>query len=84
MYPGTTPDYWLESQPLESWFMYLAYGEEAELHRARVLVGTLGAALSGEKLPREKPLIVSAADEGPDRPAFYRSPEIRKRIVRGP
>jgi len=29
-------------------------------------------------------LIVSSADEAPDRAAFYRNPEIRKRIVRGP
>jgi hypothetical protein len=64
--------------------MYLGYAEEAEMHKAQILVGLLGAAFAGQKLPREKPLIVSAADEAPDHAAFYRNPEIRKRIVKGP
>ena len=84
MYPGTTPDYWLDHQPMENWWMFLRYGEEEEMHRAQILVGTLGAAFSGKKLPPEPKLVVSAADESPDRSAFYRNPEIRKRIVKGP
>jgi len=83
-YPGTTPDYWLDEQPLENWWMYHQYAEEVEMHRARILVGTLGMAMAGKQLPKEKPLIVSSADESPDHAAFYRNPEIRKRIVRGP
>ena len=83
-YPGTTPDYWLDKQPLENWFMYLGYAEEQMQHQAQVLVGTLSMAFAGKKLPRQKPLIVSSEDEAPDRAAFYANPEIRKRIVKGP
>jgi hypothetical protein len=63
--------------------MYVRYAEEEAVHRAQVLVGTLGAALGGKKMPKAPTLIVSSADESPDRAAFYRNPEIRKRIVRG-
>lgn len=82
MYPGTTPDYWLDHQPLENWFMYVRYGEEEEMHRAQILVGTLGAAFSGKKIPKTPDLIVSGADEKPDRKAFYANEQIRKRIRR--
>ena len=50
-YPGTTPDYWLDEQPLENWFMFLGYAEEREMHKAQILVGTLGAAMAGKKMP---------------------------------
>ncbi|MFA5401661.1 MAG: hypothetical protein WC359_14520 [Dehalococcoidia bacterium] len=64
--------------------MYLGYAEEREMHKARVMIGQWAAAHSKKGMPREKPLIVSSADETPDRAAFYRNPEIRKRIVKGP
>lgn len=64
--------------------MFIRYAEEEEMHRAQILVGTLGAAFGGKRLPKTPPLIVSAADEAPDRSAFYRNPEIRRRIVKGP
>ncbi len=54
------------------------------MHRAQIMVGMLGMAFAGKKLPETPKLIVSSADEAPDRAAFYRNPEIRKRIVRGP
>lgn len=64
--------------------MYHDYAEEVEMHRAQIMVGMLGMAFAGKKLPETPKLIVSSADEAPDRAAFYRNPEIRKRIVRGP
>ena len=62
--------------------MYAEYAEENEMHKAQILVGTLGAALAGKKIPAAPKLIVSAADEKPDRAAFYADPQIRKRIRR--
>ena len=53
------------------------------MHRARILVGMIGTAFAGKRLPDAPPLIVSAKDEAPDRSAFYRHPEIRKRIIKG-
>lgn len=64
--------------------MFVGYAEEEEMHKARVLIGTWAAAHSKKGLPPEKRLIVSSVDESPDREAFYRDPEIRKRIVKGP
>jgi hypothetical protein len=64
--------------------MYVGYAEEEAMHRARMLVGMLGSAFAGKEIPQSPKLIVSAADEAPDYAAFYRNPEIRKRIVRGP
>lgn len=64
--------------------MFVGYAEEEKMHDARVLIGTWAAAQSKKGLPSERRLIVSAADESPDRAAFYASPEIRRRIVKGP
>lgn len=83
-YPGTTPDYWLDFQPLENWFMYIGYAEEEEMHKAQILVGMIATAMSGKKPPKTPKLIVSSADESPDRAAFYMDPMIRKRIIKGP
>ncbi len=81
-YSGTTPDYWLDQRSLDEWLLFLDYSEEEIVHQARMLVGVLGMAMSGKKPPTEKKLIVSSAEEAPDREAFYKSPELRRRIIR--
>jgi hypothetical protein len=88
LYRGTTPNYWLDEHGIDDWYWYLGMGEEEERRGAQVLaetvIGAYGAALSKKSLPRPKPLIVSSADEAPDRAAFFRaSPELQKHIKRG-
>jgi len=83
IYGGTSPNYWLDEHTLGEWMMFLQYGEEEQVHQAQILVGVLGASMSGKRLEPQKRLIVSAADEAPDRAAFYRSPELKKRIRKG-
>jgi len=83
IYGGTTPNYWLDEHGLAEWMMFLRYGEEEMMHQAQILVGVPGASMSGKRIEPQKRLIVSSDHEEPDRSAFYRNPDIRKRINRG-
>ncbi|MFA5053826.1 MAG: hypothetical protein WC565_07195 [Parcubacteria group bacterium] len=87
MYPGTTPNYWLDGHPIEDWYWYLGMAEEEQRRGTQMIgeavIGTYGAALAKKPLPKSKPLIVSSADEAPDRAAFYKDEYVRKHIKRG-
>lgn len=84
LYKGTKEAYWLNEQSLDKCMMYLAYGRECQVKEARVLIDAVAEVLSGKRGKRIPPLIASAADEKPDREAFYRQhPELKtERVVR--
>lgn len=77
LYAGTTPDYWLDRHSLEEWQMFIAYGEEAAVREAETQARITGAAVAyawaGKTMPAlpHKPLIVTVADETPDRAKLH-------------
>jgi hypothetical protein len=88
LYPGTTPNYWLDEHAIDEWYWYLGMAEDEQRRGAQMIgeyaVAAYGSALARKTLPKAKPLVVSSADEAVDRSALRRaSPELRKHIKRG-
>ena len=71
MYKGTTEAYWMDVQSLDKCMMYWGYGKENQVEEARILLGVIAGALSGEKGKPLPKIITSSEDQKPDRKAFY-------------